>query len=225
VPDSAHLTKSEIRAQVLAARRRLPHGVRAAADFSAVRYLCGLIMSVGATTVAAYSPLASEPGGALTEGVSLPASLAATGARVLLPVLREDLNLDWAWYDGTLVPSTLGSSLGSSTVVSSLREPVGDRLGLDAVTAADLVVVPALAVDRGGVRLGRGGGSYDRALARVGGLRVSLLYPGEILPALPSEPHDHAVHMVYDGSHPYWTKAGRMSHHWHSTDKSASDGG
>lgn len=216
MPDSARLTKSGIRARILAARRQLPHGVRAAADLSTVGYLCALITTIRAKTVAAYSPLASEPGGALPRGVSLPGSLAATGARVLLPVLRDDLDLDWAAFAGTLVPSAPGSAL---------LQPPGERLGLDAIAGADLVVVPALAVDRGGVRLGRGGGSYDRALARASGLRISLLYQGEILPALPSEPHDHAVHVVYDGSHPYWTKAGRMSHHWHSTDTSASDGG
>jgi 5-formyltetrahydrofolate cyclo-ligase len=68
-------------------------------------------------------------------------------------------------------------------------------LGLPAVGLADLVVVPALAVDRAGVRLGRGGGSYDRALARTrpDALLVALLYQGELVDALPTEPHDARV--------------------------------
>jgi 5-formyltetrahydrofolate cyclo-ligase len=57
------------------------------------------------------------------------------------------------------------------------------------------VIVPALAVDRRGVRLGRGGGSYDRALSRVpvGTPIVAALYDGELLDALPADPHDVRV--------------------------------
>ena len=64
------------------------------------------------------------------------------GADVLLPVLLPDRDLSW-------------------------RTPDGPDLGVDAVAACDVVLVPALRVDRRGVRLGRGGGSYDRALARA----------------------------------------------------------
>jgi 5-formyltetrahydrofolate cyclo-ligase len=58
------------------------------------------------------------------------------------------------------------------------------------------VVVPALAVDRRGVRLGRGGGSYDRALTRAAGLTVALLYDGETVEELPAEEHDVPVKAV-----------------------------
>ena len=73
-----------------------------------------------------------------------------------------------------------------------LREPDGAAAGLDAVAGADVVAGPGLAVDARGTRLGRGGGSYDRALPRVPAGRpvVALLYDGELLPVVPSEPHD-----------------------------------
>lgn len=71
-----------------------------------------------------------------------------------------------------------------------------DRLGVEAIASCDLVLVPALAVDQRGVRLGRGGGSYDRALRRTSALTIALLYDGEHLAMLPSEPHDVPVDAV-----------------------------
>ncbi|MCO7197344.1 5-formyltetrahydrofolate cyclo-ligase, partial [Pseudonocardia sp. McavD-2-B] len=64
-----------------------------------------------------------------------------------------------------------------------------------ALASAGLVVVPALAVDRRGRRLGRGGGFYDRtlALAAPGALLVVPLHDGELLDDVPAEDHDVAV--------------------------------
>jgi 5-formyltetrahydrofolate cyclo-ligase len=79
-------------------------------------------------------------------------------------------------------------------------EPVRGR---ETVTRADVVLVPALAVDGRGSRLGRGGGSYDRALARVFGRvpTIALLYDDELLDYVPAEPHDRAVRAVAQPSH------------------------
>ena len=79
-----------------------------------------------------------------------------------------------------------------------LTEPAEPPRGVAAVCSADLVLVPALAADHSGLRLGRGGGSYDRALARVGAQvpTVALLYDTELVPVLPAEPHDQRVRMV-----------------------------
>ena len=124
----------------------------------------------GAARVASYVPVGTEPGVAPRPGW-------------LLPVLLADGDLDWAAYDGRLATGQLG-----------LQEPVGGRLGRDAVAGCDLVLVPALLVDRTGTRLGRGGGSYDRALARATGLTVALLHDGELVDGpLPRERHDVPV--------------------------------
>ncbi|MEV4415101.1 5-formyltetrahydrofolate cyclo-ligase [Catellatospora sp. NPDC049609] len=180
---SAAATKREVRGPLLAARRAMtPQAVAAAADALAAG-LAALVPPDAAWTVCAYVPMAGEPG-----GPGLPDRLAALPgvARVLLPVLRSDRDLDWAAYTGrgSLVPATLG-----------LLEPAGPRLGVTGITQADLVLVPALAVDRRGVRLGRGGGSYDRALSRIrpGTAVIALLHDGEVLDRVPAEPHDRRV--------------------------------
>jgi 5-formyltetrahydrofolate cyclo-ligase len=82
-----------------------------------------------------------------------------------------------------------------------LLEPDGERLGVDAVLEADAVLLPGLAVDARGMRLGRGGGSYDRVLSRLAAAGadpalVVLLYANEVLARVPEEPHDHPVHAV-----------------------------
>lgn len=171
--------KVALRDQVLTARRRrsLAAVGQAARDLS--RVLLATPELQRAATVAAYVSVGQEPGtGPLLD------ALAARGRRVLLPVLLPDRDLDWAAYDGRLAPARLG-----------LLEPEGPRLGVEAVAGADVVLVPGLAADRSGHRLGRGGGSYDRALARVPVDTPTwvLLYDGEVVAQVPREPHDRPV--------------------------------
>jgi 5-formyltetrahydrofolate cyclo-ligase len=133
-----------------------------------------------AATVAAYVSIGAEPGtGVLLE------TLATQGKRVILPALLPDLDLEWGTWHGptSLAPARFG-----------LLEPV-DRLGVDAVATADVVLVPGLAVSRSGARLGQGGGSYDRALGRVpvGTPVACLLYDGEVGVDVPTGAHDRPV--------------------------------
>jgi 5-formyltetrahydrofolate cyclo-ligase len=175
--------KPVLRAELLAARRAIPPQRRRADDGRLVRGLLAALR--GMRTVAGFLPFGTEP--CATATPALPDALREAGVRVLLPVLLPDLDLDWAGYDGRLAPGPRG-----------LRVPVGPGLGPAAIAAVDAVVVPAVAVDRAGVRLGRGGGSYDRALARVpAGVPVIVpLYESEWLDRLPAESHDRAVTAV-----------------------------
>lgn len=118
------------------------------------------------STVAAYEPLRTEPGSS-----ELLAALVEAGYRVLVPITRSDRDLDWR-------------ELGTS-------EP----LGRAEISSASLVLVPAYAVDRAGNRLGRGGGSYDRALARVSpdARTAALIFADELVAEVPVEPWDRPV--------------------------------
>ncbi|TDC38329.1 5-formyltetrahydrofolate cyclo-ligase [Micromonospora sp. KC213] len=189
VPDfSDELTaKREARVTLLAARRALTATQRADAAASVVAELVTLVRRLRPRRMTGYVPVGAEPG-----GPDLPEALRAAlpdDAELLLPVLRDDLDLDWAAYTGAGALVAAGRGM---------REPAGPRRGESAVAGAELVVVPALAVDRRGLRLGRGGGSYDRALARVprATLTVALLHDGELVEALPAQPHDRPVRAV-----------------------------
>jgi 5-formyltetrahydrofolate cyclo-ligase len=176
--------KAALRARVLAARARLSADERGAAG----RLIRDAVLSLPeverAGTVAAYYSVGTEPD---TRGLVY--ALWKRGAYVLLPLLRPDGDLDWASYEGpdSLVAGPRG-----------LREPGEPARGVGAVASADAVLVPALAVDRAGHRLGRGGGSFDRALARVGPLVpvIALLYDGELVDRVPAAPHDAPVRAV-----------------------------
>ncbi|GAA2790184.1 5-formyltetrahydrofolate cyclo-ligase [Kitasatospora sp. CM 4170] len=177
-----HNEKSELRTRLLAQRRALTPDAREEAAHALAAH-AGELAAPGAT-VAAYVSVGGEPGTR-----PLLDALRARGVRVLLPVLLADNDLDWAEYAGPAALAPAGRGL---------LEPVGGRLGPEAVTGAGLVLLPGLAVDRAGLRLGRGGGSYDRVLARLerAGVRpllAVLLYEHELLAEVPAEPHDLPV--------------------------------
>ncbi|MYS72665.1 5-formyltetrahydrofolate cyclo-ligase [Streptomyces sp. SID5926] len=183
--------KRLLRRDLLAARTRMtPDDVRESADALARRAL-GLPEVAGAHAVAAYVSVGAEPGTlALLDG------LRARGVRVLLPALLPDNDLDWGEYtgEGSLARVRHGGRM-------ELFEPAGERLGPEAVTRADVVLLPGVAVDGRGLRLGRGGGSYDRVLARLeaAGARPALLvllYDWEVVAHVPAEPHDRPVDAV-----------------------------
>ena len=174
-------SKTALRDQLLTTRHRL--GVAEIGE--AARSLAARLLATPevhrAATVAVYLSVGSEPGtGPLIEAFQ------TSGRRVLLPRLLSDNDLEWSAYEGpdSLVRAGRG-----------LLEPDGPLLGREAIAQADAVLVPGLAVDGRGYRLGRGGGSYDRALGRVpvGTFTCVLLYDGETDQRVPVEPHDRPV--------------------------------
>lgn len=163
----ARAEKWELREWLLAGRRaRSPEEI----DEARTAIRTHVLERLGEVScVAAYEPLRTEPG-----SVALLRELHDRGARVLVPLTLPDHDLEWTrWY-----PDGAGAALG--------REAVGE---------ADAVLVPALAVAADGTRLGRGGGSYDRALnrRRPDALVAALLFADEVLPAVPRDEWDVPV--------------------------------
>jgi len=176
----ADMGKEDLRAELLAARRATATEVRRAESQRLCRHLAETVDD--APTVAAYVPIGAEPG--TPEMLDVLSQLCQT---VLLPVTSTGpdgghLALRWGRYrPDQLVAGRFG-----------LREPAEPWLPATALGQAQVVLVPALAVDRRGVRLGRGGGFYDRSLplCAAGTRLVALVWDGEVVDELPSEAHD-----------------------------------
>lgn len=176
------MSKERARADVLAARRARGPDARAAAAEAIAAHALATPVVARARRVACYLSMPTEPGtGPLIDG------LLARGAEVLVPLSREDRSLDWVLFDRSaqLHHTPLG-----------IPEPDGEPQGPDALASCDVVIVPALAADHAGNRLGRGAGYYDRALASIEAVVVTLLFADELWPEVPHEPHDVPVRLV-----------------------------
>lgn len=166
------VSKADVRALTRQRRASTEHSL---IDAALISHL--LTWLDGASRVAAYCPLPGEPG-----GPQLVAALAAE-YEVWLPITPRNGGLRWGLFDGEL---RRGAHYG-------IWEPEGPGEPSISALACDTVIVPALGVDRSGVRLGQGAGYYDRALEGVECPVVALVYDDEVHDALPSEPHDHPV--------------------------------
>ncbi|GAA1951955.1 5-formyltetrahydrofolate cyclo-ligase [Catenulispora subtropica] len=188
--------KGTIRSRLLAARRACAPELRARWSAEACATLLGWIGD--ADMVAAYASFGTEP-----DTGPLLAGLRERGVRVLLPILENDMDLSWGLYTGP--DSLVRRNPPGGIRPSPIPEP-SESLGADAVLSASWIVVPALAVSPSGMRMGRGGGSYDRVLARIeasGSVArprvAALLYPGEMDVDVPVEPHDRPVDLAVAG--------------------------
>jgi 5-formyltetrahydrofolate cyclo-ligase len=178
--DRESTTKATLRAAMVARRRALSPARRREDDVALGRHLVALAPAPG-RTVCAYGPVGSEPGS--LEALDV---LVAAGVRVLLPVARSESGvpqpLRWGEYRiGTLVEAPYG-----------LREPPQPWLSASAIAAASTLLIPALAVDYAGVRLGRGAGFYDRSLglADPAARLVAVVRDDELVEYVPGEQHD-----------------------------------
>ncbi|MCD0444781.1 hypothetical protein LO763_14265 [Glycomyces sp. A-F 0318] len=195
-----HETKRAARRELFARRTSMPGEARGQADLATWKALRDFLIEAveEGATVAVYRPFGAEPGAALEP--ELPERLAVV-YKVLLPVLLPDNDLAWQVSVPVGPLEETGDDVGDGESSEPATGETGDAgaaaetLGPDAIAGAAAVIVPALAVSHDGIRLGRGGGSYDRALARLGpGVPVvALLRDGEFGLPVPAEPHDQPV--------------------------------
>ncbi len=177
--------KRTMRERILGARKTLDADQLEAYAAGITEQALALPELADAETVAAYFSIDTEPGTR-----PLVQELLDSGRRVLMPIVLEDLDLDWAEI---IAPGDL-----ETAGKLRLQEPTGPRLGTEGITEADLVLCPGLAVDGTGARLGRGAGCYDRALARIDGgtPRCIVVYDHEVVESVPTTRQDEKVHLA-----------------------------
>ncbi len=134
--------------------------------------------------VAAYLSVDPEP-----SSLGVVAWLADRGVRVMLPVLTDLREPDWADFAGMdrLRLRRRG-----------IAEPTTPPLGADALAVAGMIICPGLAATPTGHRLGTGSGWYDRALTHAddGAVVCLLLNDDEVMDTLPVQPWDRPVDVV-----------------------------
>jgi 5-formyltetrahydrofolate cyclo-ligase len=180
-PGAPDERKAALRASARVARRALSAAQRRTASATIVARLAALRDLAAAGTVAVFAATDEEPD--LTDLVAL---LRARAVRPLLPrVVGDDLEVA-EFVDG---PD------GSAPGFRGLLEPTGARVDEREVEA---VLVPGVAFDPTGARLGRGGGHYDRLLARLPDacVRIGVCFACQVVPSVPRLEHDRGVDAI-----------------------------
>ncbi len=119
----------------------------------------------------------------------------------LLPLMDEESAKEW------IFPRVDGGSLSLHRWTPhafwrkgafDIREPDPEHWAEVGIETIDLALIPGLAFDRNGCRLGRGKGFYDRLLASEGfrALKIGIVTEQCLLPIIPTEPHDIGMDLV-----------------------------
>ena len=207
LPDTSRLevddAKDELR-KVLRAHRRTHHHHPAQGHTADCEALTehALEAVAGAQKVAAFVSVGAEPCTRL-----LLERLHESGVQVLLPVLGPRLARCWGLF--------LGGEARAARAPRRPPEPSGPTLPADAVSHVDALIIPALAVDCVGRRLGQGGGWYDRMLPlrSPDAHTFAILHPEVLVPGpLPMEEHDECVDAVITAQEWFLLAAGSPAH-------------
>ena len=177
--------KRAMRLSVLAIRDALPHRWRQTASQHITRRLAGLPEWAEASTVLAYAGFGTE-----FDSTAVLASVLSSGRRLVLPRVRRS---PWSLTlhvvtapDRDLVTSAWG-----------IREPDPDRCPALEPAEVDCVLVPGVAFDARGGRLGYGGGFYDRLLAGAGDASlIAAAFSLQLVPSVPMAAHDRRVPII-----------------------------
>ena len=173
---STYHQKKEIRSRIKALREANPHP-----DPSRITdAVLGLSAWKDATTVMLYCALPGE--------VDLSSLMETAGKRLVLPLVSGENLLLKEYVPGSLVPGFAG-----------IMEPAADAPDVDPSTI-DLVIVPGVAFDRAGHRLGRGRGYYDRTLAGMDCVKVGVAFGWQLMETVPTDEWDRPMDiLIIDG--------------------------
>lgn len=171
-------SKQQIRRDIEARRSALAPSWVEAASTRIIRNFQTLEAFQSAGTIALYMAIGGE-----VNLDSLFPECWKSGKRTCIPVFNAEAKI----YELAEITHDTDFKTGHY----GIREPVSPALcPMDEI---DLVAVPGVAFDRKGRRLGRGGGYYDRLLTGYSGVSAALAFDFQILPAIPTEPHDRPV--------------------------------
>ncbi|MGE3193153.1 MAG: 5-formyltetrahydrofolate cyclo-ligase [Microbacteriaceae bacterium] len=181
--DPAETQKRALRAQIRERRRTRTSKQRDEAAAAITQHLVDLASDLNVRSLSAYLSLPDEPG--TRDFLSWACD---QDIRVLLPVSREDGLLDWAPYDGE----------GEDVDFLGLPAPTSELLGPIAINDVDLIIIPAAAVDRTGMRMGWGRGYFDKTLGSMEGCPpvYAVIFDDELVDTVPRERHDQPVNGV-----------------------------
>lgn len=181
--DDPSVQKRILRAELRERRQNMSSHERRLATEGFTARLEELVGSTDAASVSCYLSMPSEP-----DTRPFVEWAEAHGIRVLFPVTREDGLLDW----------TIGESEDEVLGLHGTPEAVGDLLGPMAINDVDLIIVPAAAIDRTGMRLGWGRGYFDKTLGSMGKCPpvYAVVFDSEFVEDVPREVHDQPVNGV-----------------------------
>lgn len=181
MPEDLVAAKQALRAEIRERRRNIPTHERDADTAAITEHLQHLVAARGVKRLSCYLATPTEP-----ETRPFLSWAYDQGIDVLLPVTRNDGLLDWA-----VANNTEDENVG----LFGLPEPTGDLLGPIAINSVDLIIVPASAVDKRGVRMGWGRGYFDKTLGSMGKRPpvYAIVFDSEFVDELPREVHDQPV--------------------------------
>jgi 5-formyltetrahydrofolate cyclo-ligase len=178
-------TKADLRAQMRANLGRISPAVRAVESIELCNRLRMQLQS--AHTILFYAPLPEE----LDIWPVLEELVAGRSG------IRKNVGLPYYDPETQIYTARLVQDMATDVVTGryNVREPAADCIPIP-LNKFDLVLVPGLAFDLSGNRLGRGMGFYDRLLAETSGIKCGVAYDGQLLEAIPTEPHDARVNFI-----------------------------
>ena len=175
--------KNTLRAQIREALKKMPPERRASASAEACARLMQQTVWQKAQSVLFYAPLPEE----LDVWPLLMTALAA-GKTVSLPRFDAEQKNYVACHIKDAARDLREGQFG-------IREP-GELCPRISLNRLDLILVPGIAFDLNGYRLGRGKGHYDRLLAEAGGPTCGVAFDEQIVSQIPTEPHDVRLNCI-----------------------------